>query len=355
MRKRRPARVADIALAAGVGTATVDRVLNGRGNVTEATAERVRKAMDALAAANASGAVATAQPAAHRFGAVLPSQAGASTELLAAALRDAGTLAGVSLDCSFVEKMNPAALARRLDEIRRQGRSGVAFQALDHPLVHDAVARLAEERVPVVTLMSDLGGSGAFVGMDNRAAGRTAGYLMGRFSRGGGQVAILWGGELYRSHEEREIGFRSLLRADFPGLETLDLVSGGDDAEGNYRQIRRVLDSHPDLVGIYSVGGGNSGVVRALKERGRESDVTLIGHNLTAATQAFLIEGAMDAVIHQDMSLAARSAVQALIALREERPKAVARLPIEIVTKENMLGRLRPAAQGEAGLARSPG
>ena len=34
----------DVAVAAGVGTATVDRVLNKRGNVREATARRILKA-----------------------------------------------------------------------------------------------------------------------------------------------------------------------------------------------------------------------------------------------------------------------------------------------------------------------
>ena len=43
-----PARIADVAARAGVGIATVSRVLNGRANVAEATRERVLEAIRAL-------------------------------------------------------------------------------------------------------------------------------------------------------------------------------------------------------------------------------------------------------------------------------------------------------------------
>ena len=45
---RRRARIADIAAKAEVGTATVDRVLNKRGGVSERTKQKVREAMAAL-------------------------------------------------------------------------------------------------------------------------------------------------------------------------------------------------------------------------------------------------------------------------------------------------------------------
>jgi LacI family transcriptional regulator len=49
--------------------------------------------------------------------------------------------------------------------------------------VREAVDELAEQGVPVVTLISDLSASRrvACVGLDNRAAGRTAAVLIGRF------------------------------------------------------------------------------------------------------------------------------------------------------------------------------
>ena len=343
MKRRRPARILDIAQEAGVGTATVDRVLNGREGVSEVTAARVRHAMELLSARNSSGRRAAGPGFRFDFDVILPADAGRSTEYLGEAMRTIGHENRVAVTCSFVEKMNPTALAAKLTEGLKRGKSGIVFQALDHPLVRDAVAQLAAKGIPTLALMSDLHGSEvcAYVGTDNRAAGRTAGLLMGRFARTAGKVAVLWGGQLYRSHEEREIGFRSVLRSEYPQFEVLDLVAGHDDVQGNYDQIRSVLDRLSDLVGIYSVGGGNRGVVRALTERKRAEDVILIGHNLTATTQRYLLDGSMDAVIHQDMRAAARMAVSALIDHCDRRPVSVEQLPIEIIVKENMLGRLR--------------
>lgn len=343
MKRKRLARIMDIAREAGVGTATVDRVLNGRGGVSRSTVLRVRQVEEAIIDRQSPASAGRRGNVERRFQVILPAGAGRSTDFLARALCESGSGSAASVTCSFVEKMNPVALAEQLDAARGTGCAGIAFQALDHPVVHDAVDRIVADGIPAVTLMSDLTSSGSltFVGMDNRAAGRTAGLLMGRLAGKSGRVAMLWGGQLYRSHEEREIGFRGVIRSEYPGLETLDLVSGGDDANENHRQICAVLDRYPDLAGIYSVGGGNGGVVRALKERGRANSLTLIGHNLTATTQKFLIEGSMDALIHQDMELAARTAIAALVARCDGKPVKAMPLPIDIITRENMLGRVR--------------
>ena len=67
--------------------------------------------------------------------------------------------------------------------------------------------QLQENGVPVTTLVSGLAANGNIrhVGIDNRAAGRTAAYLIGRFIAGTGKVAVLWSGSLSRAHEEREV------------------------------------------------------------------------------------------------------------------------------------------------------
>ncbi len=68
-----------------------------------------------------------------------------------------------------------------LGRIARTGSHGVILKAPDMPEVGDAVARLTAAGIPVVTLVTDLPSSArvAYVGIDNRAAGATAAYLIG--------------------------------------------------------------------------------------------------------------------------------------------------------------------------------
>lgn len=338
--KRRP-RISDIAAEAGVGTATVDRVLHGRGGVSRKTERRVKDAIATLSSRRRRSARGPeARP--KRIRLVLPANAGISTEFLAKEIRRIGAAKNAEVGAQFVEKMNPSALAEMLEPRRLSGYDGIAFQALDHPVVRDAAGRFNDSGVPQVCVMSGFDGllPHQFVGTDNRAAGRTAGFLMGRMAVRAGKIAVIWGGALYRSHEDREIGFRNAIREDFPDFEILALTSGGDDDAGNFEQVSSALADNPDIVGVYSVGGGNEGVLRALAKRRVEREIVYVGHNLTTLTRRYLIDGVMDAVIHQDMRMAARMAMASLDAQLAGNAISLPRLPVEIVTKENSVGRI---------------
>ena len=90
---------------------------------------------------------------------------------------------------------------------------------------------------------------------------------MGRLlDRRTGTIAIMTGSRSYRGHEEREIGFRFVLTEDFSNLFVAGTFEINDEPEGCYVAARNLLRAEAGLVGIYCVGEGKSGVVRALKE-----------------------------------------------------------------------------------------
>ena len=330
------ARIADIARLAGVGTATVDRVLNGRGRVRESTRQRVEQAKSAIE----TGTPAVDRHKPWRLKVFLPGEAGPSTEYLALCFQEFGARGNATIECVFTTKMEPGALARKLRACEGQGIDAVAFQALEDQRVRDAVDHLKIRNIPCLSLISSLANSSVigFVGTDTRAAGRTAGLLMGRLCQTAGLVAIISGGQYYRSHENREMGFRAVIRKDFPHLQLADTISGQDDIEGNYIVTCKFISEHPDLQGIYSVGGGNEGIVRALQDNCVAGEVKLIGHNLTPKTQAYLLDGSMHYVLHQNMRRAAELAVEVMIAQLEHRIPQLPILPVEIITRENILG-----------------
>lgn len=333
---RRRARFAEIARLAGVGTATVDRVLNNRAHVRAETRQRVMQAKHAIE----TGADIQRQARPWRLKVFLPEEAGPSTEFLANCFQKVNTGGRATIECVFSTKLEPAVLARRLRACAGQGIDAVGFQALDDPRVRSAVEELAGLNIPCMPIVSGMVSPHLtrFVGVDNMSAGKTAGFLMGRMTRQAGPVAIISGGELYRVHTDREMGFRAALRKGFPHLEVVGTFSGHDDNALNHDTVADILRKHPDLVGIYNVGGGITGIVQALKERQLTGEVIFIGHNLTPTTSNYLLEGSMDVVVHQNMRRVAEQSVQALIALLENRDYEMEMIPVEVITRENIQG-----------------
>jgi LacI family transcriptional regulator len=336
-------RIVDVANAAGVSTATVDRVLNGRPNVRPATAQRVLKAAASLQYLPEADLLRSLQPPPMELAFLLPAGTNRYLRMLGDSIAYATDwLAPFNVRCraQLIDSFDPSRVAAAL---LRHGRraQGVAFMALEHPVVREAVDALAERGVHVITLISDLSQSRrvAYVGMDNRAAGRTAGTLIGRFLGGQeGPVAMIAGSLSYRGHEDREMGFLHLMSEKFPALKVVGVREGRDDADANYRLARGLLKQHPDLVGLYNIGGGADGVARAIREARREARMVFVAHGLTPDTRALLIDGTLDAVINQHPHTMVLNCVRIFTNLRDGRSatSGVEPVRISIVLRENL-------------------
>ena len=337
------ARVPDVARRAGVSTATVDRVLNRRGAVRPVTAQRVLVAAAELGYLPDRALLAALAPEPMQLAFVLPAGTNRYLRMLGDTvefLRDQWRHFNVRCRVEFVEGFDPQVLSAALLRLARR-MDGIAFMALDHPLVREAVATLAGRGVSTVTLISDLSHSAraAYVGLDNHAAGRTAASLLGRFiGRRRAKVAMIAGSLSYRAHVEREAGFLSLFAESWPGIEVVGLREGRDDEVRNRQQTRVLLGQHPDLAGIYNIGGGADGIAQALKEARRGADVVLIGHGLTPDTRALLIDGTMDAVLTQAPQSVVLHCLQIFTNLREgmEALAGVEANRISIIVRENL-------------------
>lgn len=336
--------VHDIAEAAGVSLATVDRVLNRRPGVRAQTAERVEAAIARLGYVRDIAAANLAKSRVYSFVFLVPGGSNPFMHAIAAELK-AAAMRGVSerttIAVQSVPPFDAAALVRALDGIDPDTVSGVALVAVDAPDVARAIARLARAGVPVVTLVSDFPDTGRvhYAGIDNAAAGRTAASLLGNFvGRRSGKIAVLAGSLLLRDHVERHDGFRAVLAADFPGLELLPVIEGRDDADVTLAVMRQRLSDTPDLVGIYSLGAGNAGLAESLKRSGRAGEITVIAHELDNDSRAALESGIFDAVIAQDPAHEVRSAVRVLKARADSRAivPSQERIRIEIYLKHNL-------------------
>lgn len=337
------ATVSDIARAANVSTATVDRVLNRRSGVRDITIQQVLKAAAQLDYLPEKDIYEALSPSPMRIAFLLPKGTNRFINMLGDTInysQESWAPFNVKSRVEYIEGFNPQLLAARL--IKQAERAdGVAFMAIEHPLVRDAVNFLVEKGVHVVTLITDISNSGraAYIGLDNRAAGRTAAYLIARFiGPRAAKVAMIAGSLSYRAHEEREMGFLYLFKEHFPAIDVVGLREGLDNAQENYRITRHLLEQSPDLAGIYNIGGASDGVAQALKEAGVAHKVVFIGHGLTPDTRALLIDGSMDAVITQNPQSATMSCIRIFANLRDHRGvmSGVESIQSQIIFRENL-------------------
>jgi LacI family transcriptional regulator len=332
------ARIIDIALQADVSTATVDRVLNNRPGVSAKTKEKVADAIHWLNNGAMRPRIIPSIAKNIVIDTVISGGAGFANEMLGKELHRVGKERGIILRPAYPKRMDPHAELEALRAAFERKSSGIIVQALDHPLIREMIAEIKNAGIPLVSILTSLPDAPVlgYIGLDNRAAGRSAGLLMGRLIRNSGKIAIFVGGSLYRSHEEREIGFQTILRQESPEFEILTPFQGQDDPQKNYEMAIQLLEKTPDLRGIYNLGGGNRGIEKALIETGRDGDVTYIAFNLTPLTKQALIAGTMDAVIHQNMALAAEMSIDSLINHLIGRPLQITNIPVEIIMRENL-------------------
>ncbi|MFN3845629.1 MAG: LacI family DNA-binding transcriptional regulator [Paracoccaceae bacterium] len=336
--------VTDIAREAGVSLATVDRVLNARPGVRGKTIAAVQDAIARLGYVRDMAAANLARGRSYRLAILLPDTESQFVQTLEDALRDAAEVAMVSrmrVDLIRFPAEDMHALSALLADLATTDVSGVALMAPETPVVRDAVRVLRGAGVPVVAMVSDLPNSGVdhYVGIDSRAAGRTAGVLMGRFlGAKTPRVMVIAHSMLLRESIERRRGFDDIMLRDFPGIEVGQTLETHGAPDKLRSVLRESLVSSGPVGGIYLMGTGHRALAAALSELGLLGRVVTIGHELTPHTIAALQAGWLDAVIAQNAGHVARSTLRVLQAKADQQPihDSQERLRIEIILRENL-------------------
>ncbi|WP_377296718.1 LacI family DNA-binding transcriptional regulator [Rhizobium sp. SGZ-381] len=336
--------VHDIAAHAGVSLATVDRVLNGRSGVRAVTRQRVEEAVAALGFVRDVAAANLAKGRVYTFTFILPANDNSFMislrgEVAAAARRAAAERMALSI--IDVPAFDVPALVAALEAVADARPDGVAFVAIDAPPVRAVAQRLVAAGIPVVTLVSDLGEASRthYAGIDNIAAGRTAGMLTGRFLQGRtGPVLPLSGSLMVRDHRERLDGFAAVMAERFAERAILAPVEGRDDPTRTEDLMGEALSIHGDLAGIYSFGAGNRGLIRAIERLPAKTRPVVILHELTDVTRAALVSDLIDAVLNQDAGHEVRSTIRVLKAAADGSTvvEAQERIRIDIFLKDNL-------------------
>lgn len=336
---RREWRVGDIAAQAGLSRATVDRVLHGRVGVRPETVAQVERAVAELGRqreqVELSGRTVIldlVMQTPERF-------AVASRDALESELRSLRP-AVLRARSHLTEHGDAAAAAARLDVIGRNGSHGVILKAPDDPLVADAIGRLADRGVPTVTFVTDVPDSrrAAYVGVDNRAAGATAAYLVTQFAGRSGGVLLTVSNTTFRGEGERATGFRRTL-AELAPRRTVYEVKDTDGLDPSIlTAVRAALREHR-VDAVYSAGGGNVATLQAFAEVTTMPRV-YVAHDLDGDNRELLRSRRISVVLHHDLRADMRRACRLLLQARGVLPGRPASIPsqVQVVTPYNEPG-----------------
>ncbi|KQZ59844.1 LacI family transcriptional regulator [Rhizobium sp. Root149] len=337
--------ITDVAKAANVSVATVDRVLNGRHKVREDTAKRVYEA------ANEIGFHAVGLLRQRVFEGLLQYRLGfvlqkpdhhfyqAFAREIEIAVQNHPGIRGIA-QIEFSTSQTPSELADKLREVGSRNQA-VAMTAPDYPALSVVVEEMKAKCIPVFSLLSDFasGIREGYVGLNNRKAGRTAAWMIAKTAKKAGKVAVFVGSHRFHGHELREIGFRSYFREHAPDFEVLDTLVNLETVQITHEATLDLLLRHPDLVGFYVAGGGMEGAISAIREEKLGGKHIVVVNELTPISRAALADEIVTLAIATPLANLCRELVQLMIEAVDSGPATAPGqtfLPLELHVPENI-------------------
>lgn len=338
--------IEDVAREAGVGRATVDRVLNQRTPVKAETEQRVMLAVKKLgyrmaypSSTNESSVSYFLPPS---LGFILPPAEDSFYQLLVGSILQTIADSGILLPSPKFSHLPISDVDDVAGVIIQMAKEVdvIGIVALDDPKVTHAINQVTQQGVRVFTLISPLSpcGESGFVGIDSRQAGRTAALMVDKLKIRSDKIAIYIGDNRFICQETCEISFRSYLRQNQPDLILLEPIKAMEDNILAEQLTDQLLDISPDVAAIYVPCGGSKGIVSSLKKSGKNQEVLVISHGPYPEWEGDMIDGTVDFMIYHDLNEFGKLIFNTCVQhARSETGEFVNKtLPFRLVTRENL-------------------
>ena len=329
----------EVARQSGLSTATVDRAINNRANVSPQTKTRVAAAISELEGQKAQ---LSARGRRLFFDFVIEAPTRFSREVQQAAEQVLPLIGNAVCRPRFFaqEIMGEDDVIAALMRIAKRGSHGVCIKARDLPEVREAVDQLIASGIPVVTLVTDLTMTGriAYVGLDNQSAGRTAAYLIAKtVGDSAGTVLTSRSNDRFLGEEEREMAFKATLNRLCPNLRVIDASGGSGVHFETSRIIQKVVAGLGEMRAVYSMGGGNTTILDVLEQNGSLPDI-YVAHDLDDDNRKLIGDGRLNFVLHHDLRVDLQNVFQAFLHHHKLTSDPLHRTMsyIQVVTPENI-------------------
>lgn len=302
----------DVAKLAGVGTATVERALNGRGNVRPQTLQKIAIAARQL---HYGRLLPLERHGIIRINVILVrpetlffSRLNRAFERIAALLDKE-----IVIQRMFVSENDGPEIARKICSPDSH-HSAVILVAPGHSEVKRAMREVAALGLPIIQIVGHTVSELPYVGIDNYAAGRTAAlFSLNMTSHKQGTFIAFCHSGAYEHHKQRIKGFSDYFE-EFGNRKQCfrEVMFDQDDEQQGQHLITRALSTYSDLAGIYTAGGDSRAIGVALRKQAARKPFW-VGHELSPETELFLRERIMNIVIDQAPEIQARRAIDLVL------------------------------------------
>ncbi|MQB40436.1 LacI family DNA-binding transcriptional regulator [Rhizobium sp. ICMP 5592] len=344
--KKRPT-IAVLAELSGVSISTVNRIMGGSGSVRAETIQRVQNAAEELGFYGLGVIEGRKQEAipSYRFGFLLQQSTRDLYRLFAAKIVEAAARRHnekIEAVIDFVDVLEPQNIADRLEALGKRC-DAMAVVAGDHPLIGQTIQSLKSRGKPVVAYITDQSASAraGYVGTDNWKLGRTAAWFLAQMTPDSGRLAVFIGNHRYQCQDISDASFRSYIREHAPHLQVDDSRPTHEEPQEAYRMVSELLSELDDLRGIFIIGGGISGVLRAVREapEKKSRNVRIICRDIGPETRKGLTEGLITAALCHPLEQTSDALIATMLAGLDNRSSTTILqrvVPFEIITPESI-------------------
>jgi len=336
--------IKDIAKKAGVSIGTIDRVLHGRGRVSENTRLRVQRIVADIGYRPNIYARNLSLAKVFQFGVLMPRPN-----------QDSGfwRIPMRGIDRARME-MEPAKVKVRYYHFDRYSERSFerAFrqalnEKLDGLLIAPVLPKIAKtlvasipSRIPFVFFDSTIPGSGflATISQDPFQSGLLAANLMKWMRCSEGTIAVIKVIPEDFHINERLRGFQSGI-GSFTSLRLRVYEADSHGGEGTFRNLaQKILQENADLKGVYVSNAWTHPFASYFHQEISGRKICMVGYDLVSENQRCLESGKIDFLISQRPGMQGYEGIRTLyrhVILRDNVKKAI-RVPLDIITKDNV-------------------
>ncbi|WP_163580130.1 ABC transporter substrate-binding protein [Gracilibacillus saliphilus] len=179
----------------------------------------------------------------------------------------------------------------------------IGFAALDSQAASPLLESAEESEIPVIAFDSGVDSDIPLTtaSTDNYEAAALAADKMAELIGEEGKVALVVHDQVSVTGVQRRDGFVETIEEKYPDIEIVDTQYGGGDHLESTNLAKTMMQAHPDIAGIYGSNEGSAiGVVNAVRELGKEGEVTVVGFDSGKQQIDAIKDGVMAGAITQN-------------------------------------------------------